>query len=85
MDGRDKPLPCIEQRLERHRLASHLPEFSVIEAKIEGLPRDTYDAEENLRLALIHLGVDEDIVWQVVTEDLPKLIELLEPLTPPML
>ena len=76
-------------------------------------PVSAYDADENLRLALIHLiqivgevgrqvsrefsdrhpeipwadiigmrhkvvhdylGVDEDIVWQVVTEDLPKLM-----------
>jgi hypothetical protein len=61
---------------------------------------ETYDADENLRLALIHpvqvigvgmrhkvvhdyLGVDEDIVWQVVAEDLPKLVESLEPLVPP--
>jgi uncharacterized protein with HEPN domain len=81
-----------------------------------------YDADENLRLALIHLvqvigeaarqvsreftathpeipwenivgmrhkvvhdylGADEDIVWQVVTEDLPKLVQALEPLVPP--
>ncbi len=80
-------------------------------AKTAGLSREAYDADENLRLALIHLvqvigeagrrvsrefsdghpeipwaeivgmrhkvvhdylGVDEDIVWQVVTEDLPK-------------
>jgi uncharacterized protein with HEPN domain len=91
-------------------------------AKVRDLPRETYDADENLRLALIHLvqvigeaarqvsrdftvthpevpweniigmrhkvvhdylGVDEDIVWQVVTGDLPKLVELLEPLVPP--
>ena len=78
-------------------------------AKVRDLPRETYDADENLRLALIHLvqvigeaarqvsrdfavthpevpweniigmrhkvvhdylGVDEDIVWQVVTGDL---------------
>ena len=30
-----------------------------------------------------YLGVDEDIVWQVVTEDLPKLVESPEPLVPP--
>jgi uncharacterized protein with HEPN domain len=30
-----------------------------------------------------YLGVDEDIVWQVVTGDLPKLVESLEPLVPP--
>jgi uncharacterized protein with HEPN domain len=90
--------------------------------KVQDLPRDAYNADENLRLALIHLvqvigeaarqvsrefaathpeipwenivgmrhkvvhdylGVDEDIVWQVVTEDLPKLVQALEPLVPP--
>ena len=30
-----------------------------------------------------YLGVDEDIVWQVVTEDLPKLVSALEPIVPP--
>jgi len=91
-------------------------------AKVQNLPRATYDADENLRLALIHLvqvigeaarhvsraftaahpeipwenivgmrhkvvhdylGVDDDVVWEVVTEDLPKLVETLEPLVPP--
>ena len=91
-------------------------------SKIEGLSRETFDADENLRLALTHLvqiigeaarqvsrefsdrhpeirwadivgmrhkvvhdylGVDEDIVWQVVTEDLPKLVAALEPIIPP--
>jgi len=84
-------------------------------AKVRDLPREAYDADENLRLALgeaarqvsreftvthpevpweniigmrhkvVHdyLGVDEDIVWQVVTGDLPKLVESLEPLVPP--
>lgn len=90
-------------------------------SKTRDLSRQTYDADENLRLALIHLvqvigeaarqvspeftgrhperpwanivgmrhkvvhdylGVDEDIVWQVVTEDLPELVALLEPLVP---
>ena len=90
--------------------------------KTNGLPREAYGADENLRLALIHLvqvigeaprqvsrefweahpeipwtdiigmrhkvvhdylGVDEDIVWQVVTHDLPTLVLLLEPLVPP--
>lgn len=90
--------------------------------KVQDLPRDVYNTDENLRLALIHLvqvigeaarqvsreftathpdipweniigmrhkvvhdylGVDEDIVWQVVTEDLPKLVQALEPLVPP--
>src|SRR5260370_9775930 len=80
-------------------------------SKTQGISRAAYDADENLRLALIHLiqtigeagrqvprefrdnhldirwadiigmrhkvvhdylGVDDDIVWQVVTEDLPK-------------
>ena len=38
-----------------------------------------------MRHKVVHdyLGVDEDIVWQVVTEDLLKLVEALEPLVPP--
>ena len=38
-----------------------------------------------MRHKVVHdyLGVDEDIVWQVVTEDLPGLVALLEPLVPP--
>jgi uncharacterized protein with HEPN domain len=88
-------------------------------SKTQGISRETYDADENLRFALIHLiqtigeaarqvsrefcnnhpdirwadiigmrhkvvhdylGVDEDIVWQVATEDLPKLMTSLEAL-----
>ena len=91
-------------------------------SKTQGLSREAYDADENLRLALVHLiqvigeaarqtsrefsdahpeipwadivgmrhkvvhdymGVDEDIVWQVVTEDLPRLVAVLEPIVPP--
>ena len=91
-------------------------------SKTEGISRDVFNADENLRLALIHLvqiigeagghvsrqfcdshpeipwediigmrhkivhdyfGIDEDIVWQVVTEDLPKLVTALEPIVPP--
>jgi uncharacterized protein with HEPN domain len=91
-------------------------------SKTQFLSREAYDADENLRLALIHLiqvigeaarqvsrgftdahpdvpwvnivgmrhkvvhdylGVDEDIVWQVVTEDIPKLVVALEPLVAP--
>ena len=38
-----------------------------------------------MRHKVVHdyLGVDEDIVSQVVTGDLPKLVESLEPLVPP--
>ena len=88
-------------------------------SKTHHISRETYDADENLRLALIHLiqtigeaarqvsrefcndhpnvrradiigmrhkvvhdylGVDDDIVWQVATEDLPKLVASLEAL-----
>jgi hypothetical protein len=35
------------------------------------------------KVAHDYLGVDEDIVWQVVTEDLPSLVRALEPLVPP--
>jgi uncharacterized protein with HEPN domain len=38
-----------------------------------------------MRHKVVHdyLGVDEEIVWQVVTDDLSKLVEALEPLVPP--
>jgi len=41
-----------------------------------------------MRHKVVHdyLGVDEDIVWQVVTADLPKLavaLEAIMPATPP--
>ncbi len=91
-------------------------------AKTNGVTRDIYERDENLRLALTHLvqvigeagrrvsrefcdehpeipwqdivgmrhklvhdymGVDEDIVWQVVTEDLPPLTASLEKLLEP--
>ena len=90
-------------------------------SKTQELSREAYDADENLRLALIHLvqvigeaarqvsrpfterhseipwseiigmrhkvvhdylGVDEDVVWQVVTQDLPLLVAALEPIAP---
>ena len=92
-------------------------------AKAAGLTHDSYERDENLRLALTHLvqvigeagrivsrefcdehpeipwqeivgmrhkvvhdylGVDEDIVWQVVTEDLPPLIASLEKILEPL-
>jgi len=36
-----------------------------------------------MRHKVVHdyLGVDEDIVWQVATVDLPSLVAVLEPLT----
>ena len=88
-------------------------------SKTQGMSRATYDADENLRLAVIHLiqtigeaarrvsrefcdshpdvrwadiigmrhkvvhdylGVDDDIVWQVATVDLPKLVAALVPI-----
>jgi uncharacterized protein with HEPN domain len=38
-----------------------------------------------MRHKVVHdyLGVDEDIVWRVVTEDLPMLVTVLEPIVPP--
>ena len=38
-----------------------------------------------MRHKVVHdyLGVDEDIVWQVVTRDLPTLVRALEPIVPP--
>src|ERR1700738_3002534 len=91
-------------------------------SKTQGISRETYDADENLRLALIHLiqtigeagrqvsrefrdnrpeirwadiigmrhkvvhdylGIDDDIVWQVVTDDLPELVTALDAIGPP--
>ena len=88
-------------------------------SKTQRISRETYDADENLRLAVVHLiqtigeaarqvsrefcenhpdirwadiigmrhkvvhdylGIDDDIVWQVATEDLPKLVTSLETL-----
>ena len=88
-------------------------------SKTHGISRETYNADENLRFALIHLiqtigeaarqvsrefrdhhpdirwadivgmrhkvvhdylGVDDDIVWRVAIEDLPKLVTSLEAL-----
>ena len=38
-----------------------------------------------MRHKVVHdyLGVDEDIVWQVVTEDLPQLVATLELIVAP--
>ena len=52
--------------------------------KIERKSRADCDADENLRPALapliqiIYLGVDYDIVWAVVTADLPRPVAQLE-------
>jgi uncharacterized protein with HEPN domain len=93
-----------------------------IVAKVQGFDRSAYDADENLRLALVHLvqmlgeaarrvapetqvrypfipwreiigmrhklvhdylNVDEDIVWTVVTQDIPPLVSLLEAVVVP--
>jgi uncharacterized protein with HEPN domain len=37
-----------------------------------------------MRHKVVHdyLGVDEDIVWQVVSQDLPTLVAALEPIAP---
>jgi len=91
-------------------------------AKVEGLTREDYDADDNLQLALAHMvqiigeaaghvngearddnpdipwrqvigirhrivhdymHVDFDILWEVVTRNLPDLIVLLEAALPP--
>jgi uncharacterized protein with HEPN domain len=90
-------------------------------SKTQGISREMFDSDENLRFALIHLiqiigeagrrvsrdfcdhhpqipwadiigmrhkvvhdypGVDEDIVWQVITGDLPKLAALARIIPP---
>jgi uncharacterized protein with HEPN domain len=88
-----------------------------ITAKVHGLSKQNYDADENLRLALVHLiqvigeaarhvsnekqgalpdipwreitgmrhkivhdymDIDEDLVWEVATVDIPPLVVVLE-------
>jgi uncharacterized protein with HEPN domain len=91
-------------------------------AKTRGIGRETYDRDENLRLALAHLvqiigeaarrvspetcaahpeipwreiigmrhkivhdytTLDEDVLWQVSTGDLPQLVHALDKIVPP--
>jgi uncharacterized protein with HEPN domain len=42
-------------------------------------------ARRTTRTRIVHdyLGVDDDIVWQVVTEDLPQLVAALESIASP--
>ncbi|RRR67458.1 MAG: DUF86 domain-containing protein [Candidatus Viridilinea halotolerans] len=92
-----------------------------IATKVHGISRQTYDNDENLRLALAHLvqvigeaarrvsvhsqtnyakvpwreiigmrhkivhdymDVDEDVVWEVATKDIPPLITMLAAIVP---
>ena len=47
-----------------------------------GHPEIPWQEIVGMRHKVVHdyLGVDEDIVWQVVTEDLPPLLDALEQL-----
>lgn len=57
---------------------------------MSGISRGSYASHPEIRWADIigmrhkvvhdYLGIDDDIVWQVVTEDLPKLVAALEAL-----
>ena len=51
----------------------------------DGHPEIPWAAIIGMRHKVVHdyLAVDEDIVWQVVIHDLPKLVTTLEPLVPP--
>ena len=40
------------------------------------------NSTETSRIVHDYLGVDEDVVWEVVTGDLPLLVETLERIVP---
>jgi len=50
-----------------------------------GTPEIPWTEIIGMRHKVVHdyLGIDEDIVWQVVTADLPTLVAALEPIVPP--
>lgn len=52
----------------------------------DGHPEIPWREIVGMRHKVVHdyLGVDEDIVWQVVTEDLPPLIAALEKILAPL-
>ena len=58
---------------------------NVSRAFSDGHPEIPWNEIVGMRHKVVHdyLGVDEDIVWQVVTQDLPKLVVSLERLVPP--
>ena len=47
-------------------------------------PEITWADIIGMRNKVVHdyLGIDEDIVWEVATKDLPRLVEALEPIVP---
>jgi len=50
-----------------------------------GHPEVPWKAIIGMRHKVVHdyLDVDEDVVWNTATSELPQLIEMLEPLAPP--
>lgn len=48
-------------------------------------PEIPYHEITGTRHRIVHdyMNVDEDIIWQIVTQDLPPLIEALEKIVPP--
>lgn len=49
------------------------------------LPEIPWREITGMRHKIVHdyMGVDEDVVWEVVTHDLPVLIDILKKLIPP--
>ena len=53
-----------------------------LRAKMPGVP---WARIVGMRHRIVHDydNIDDDVVWQVVTDDLPKLVAMLEPIVPP--
>ena len=57
--------------------ASHVPD--ALREAHPGIPWRTISAMRN-RIAHVYLGIDDDIIWTIIRDDIPALLPLLRPL-----